>query len=163
MLRQRCQARGNQAQRAATALAIALTTVWIAAPCAWAALGQSVESVAEDQRQMRGTLRSSQGQGFQMQEIASEDGNTVRQYVSPAGTVFGVSWTGPTVPDLALLLGPYFDEFRAAAYSPVRRHHPVTLRTEHLVIQTGGHVRALRGRVYLPSLVPASVAAGLIQ
>ena len=174
MLRHRCRVSRSQGRRATArktprarlrlgALAIVLSIGWLAAPRAWATLGQSAESIAADQRHLRGELRSVAGEGFQMHEIASADGTTVRQYGSPAGTVFGLSWMGPTVPDLAQLLGPYFDEFRAGVRSPVRRHHPVAVRTEHLIIETGGHMRALRGRVYLPDLVPTSVPQAAIQ
>jgi hypothetical protein len=174
MMRHRCRARRSQGRRATggarprarlrlEALVTALLIGCLAAPQAWATLGEPAESIAADQGHLRGVLRSVAGDGFRIHEIASADGTTVRQYVSPAGAVFGVSWIGSTVPDLAQLLGSYFDEFRAGVHSPVRRHHPVAVRTQHLVIETGGHMRALRGRVYLPDLVPTFVSPGAIR
>ncbi len=68
-----------------------------------------------------------------------------------------------SVPDLAQLLGPYFEELRVAARSPVRRRQPLIVRTRHLVFENGGQVRAFRGRAYLPDLVPASVSLAAVR
>jgi hypothetical protein len=142
---------------------IAVVLCGLAAPRAWATLGQPVESVAADQRFLRGEVRSTVGPDLRVDEITAPDGTSVREYVSPAGLVFAVAWSGPQTPDLARLLGSYFDEFQAATRSAVRRHHPIQVRSAHLVIESGGHVRALRGRVYLPHLMPESVSPAVLR
>lgn len=129
----------------------------------WAALGRPVESVAVDQQRLQGERRSLAGEGFQVEEIASADGTLVREYVAPTGEVFGVSWQGPAVPDLALLLGDYLAEFRGAARSTTRRHRPLVVRTERLVVEMGGHVRALHGRAYLPGSLPDTVSQAVVR
>ena len=64
---------------------------------AWAVLGQGVASVASDQQRLKGQLRSAAAEGFSVHEITAADGSLVREYVSPAGEVFGVAWRGPAV------------------------------------------------------------------
>ena len=51
-------------------------------------------------------------QDYTVHEISRDDGTVIREYVTPAGKVFGVSWTGPTIPDLSQLLGTYNTEFQ---------------------------------------------------
>ncbi len=79
---------------------------------------------------------------------------SVREYVTPSGTVFAVAWSGLTRPDLVPLLGSYFDEFaRAATREPTGRH-PRRVETGRVVVETWGHGRSLHGRAYLPALTP---------
>ena len=137
---------------------LAAVVCGLAAPSAWATLGQPAESIAADQQFLRGETRSIGTANMRVDEITAADGNTVREYVSPAGLVFAVAWSGPQVPDLTRLLGAYFGEFQSVARSAVRRHGPIQLRSAHLVVESGGHVRALRGRAYLPHLLPESIA-----
>jgi hypothetical protein len=147
----------TQGGRLRTALAVATISVGLTAPC-WAVLGEPVESVASDQERLHGELRSTVGDRFSVHEISAADGTTVREYAAPDGLVFGVSWRGPFVPDLAQLLGPYFPAFQAAARFPVRQRHPVTVRTDGLVVELGGHMRAFYGRAYLPGALPDGVS-----
>jgi Protein of unknown function (DUF2844) len=140
-----------------TALAVASICLVLATP-SWAALGERAESVASDQQLLHGELRSTVGERFSVHEISAADGTTVREYASPDGVVFAVSWRGPFVPDLAHLLGSYFPEFQAASRFPVRPRHPVSVRTDRLVVELGGHMRAFHGRAYLPGALPDGVS-----
>ncbi len=140
-----------------TPLAVASISLLLAAP-SWAVLGEPEETVASDQEHLHGDLRSTLGDRFSVHEITSADGTTVREYASPQGMVFGVSWEGPVVPDLAQLLGSYFPEYKEAGRSPARQRRPLALRTAHLVVELGGHMRAFRGRVYLPAARPEGVS-----
>jgi hypothetical protein len=114
--------------------------------------------VASDREHLHGELRSTLGDRFSVHEITSADGTTVREYASPAGLVFAVSWQGPFVPDMAHLLGSYFPEFQEAGRSPARPRRPLAARTEHLVVEMGGHMRAFHGRVYLRGDLPEGVS-----
>jgi hypothetical protein len=131
---------------------------------AWAVLGDHSSSVRSDSVHMNGTLRSISNAGYTIQEIRTSNGQTVREFVSPGGSVFGVAWEGPTTPDLQLLLGSYFEQFRQS--SEQRQHQPggpLVVETPTLVVQQSGHLRAFRGRAYLPTALPSGVQASEIQ
>ena len=142
--------------------------IWAAtiasAPMASAALGQPVRSVEGDRIMMQGELKIIPGEGFTVHQIATKAGLTVKEYVSADGVVFGVSWHGSVFPDLSHLLGSYFAEFQraAAAQATYRRRH-IMVHTQKLVVETGGHMRDLRGRAYLPALLPAGASAAIVE
>jgi hypothetical protein len=148
---------------------IVLTGVVIAlrATVVSASLGGSATSVQEDRVQMQGALRQVVGSNaFTLHEMQSATGIVVREYVSPDGKVFGVTWQGPTVPDLRQLLGPYFTRFQQEAdrLKRARRGHgPLTVDLGDVVVQSGGHPRAFTGRAYLPGLVPQGVGMDAIR
>lgn len=123
---------------------------------AFAALGGDVTSIQADQAHMRAQRRVIQNPAYTVHEMQSESTTVVREFVSPDGKVFGISWQGPSRPDLQQMLGSYYSEFTAARPTH-RMHGPVTIRTQNLVIQSGGHMRALTGRAYIPAMVPADV------
>jgi len=87
----------------------------------------------------------------------------VREYVAPDGMVFGVAWNGPQPPNLAVLLGSYFNQFQQGLRQQFLGLHHSLVQVQDLVIQTGGHMLDLRGRAYVPSLVPAGVDAEVVQ
>jgi hypothetical protein len=130
---------------------------------AWAALGGSAATVATDRQQLRGELRSVAAEGFSVQEISAADGSVVREYVSPSGRVFAVSWRGPVRPDLALVLGDYFREFQQASRSRLHRRGPLVVRTDRLVVEMGGHMRAFHGRAYVPDLLPVTLSLEVVR
>jgi Protein of unknown function (DUF2844) len=139
-------------------LALAFST----AP-AWAGLGMSEQSVHSDQQRLAGRLRSQTFETYTVHEISYAGGMVVREYVSPVGMVFGVVWEGPAVPDLTQLLGPYFADFQQAVASSPRRHGPLYIQAGQLVVESGGHMRAYRGRAYVSSLVPANLTKDVVR
>jgi len=133
-----------------------LAAVFVLSGCAFASLGGDLSSVQDDQAHMRAQRRVIQSTAYSIHEMQVDTGTTVREFVSPQGKVFGVSWQGPVRPDLQQVLGSYYQEFVRAA--PTRRvRGPVTIETPNLVIQSGGHMRALTGRAYVPAMVPSTV------
>ena len=143
---------------------IVLTALFISTVPAWAVLGQSVASVRSDQEHLKGQLRSTALEGYSVQQINSADGTVIKEFVSPSGMVFGISWEGPTMPDLAPLLGTtYFAQFQQSPRSAVRRRGPITVRTDQLVVESGGHMRDFHGRAYVTSLLPGNLSAEVIK
>lgn len=130
---------------------------------AWAVLGKAYDSVVADQGHMAAQLRSTAQIGFAVYEITSPYGERVREFATPAGVVFGVSWSGPVVPDLKQLLGDYFPEFQQGAQAAGARRRALSIESEHLVLQSAGHMRAFHGRAYIPALVPSGVSAEVVQ
>jgi len=134
---------------------------------ALAALGEDVSSVSTDRVQMHAQLKgTTSAAGFSVQEIENPRGTVVREYVNPSGTVFAVSWAGPSKPDLRQLFGSYFQQYVNAANSvrrgaASRRHFEVT--QPDLIVESNGRMRAFRGRAYVPSLMPPGVTPGDIS
>lgn len=148
---------------AAVALGTALLLGSALTP-AHAALGEKVASVQADRTKLKGALRIKSEPGYTVQEITTPAGTVVREYVSPAGIVFAVSWRGPVVPDLSQLLGGYFVQARAAAASqPPHGHNHLEIRQPGLVVRASGHLRAFFGMAYVPSLLPPNFSLTAIH
>jgi len=145
-----------------TKIATALLVLLGAAP-AWAVLGQPASSVQSDHAYFRGMLEHMPRQGYALHQISAPDGTVIREYVSEEGTVFGVSWQGPAMPNLSQLLGAYVADFHQASQSPHGRRAPLVVRTDRVVIESGGHMRAFRGRAYVPNLVPNNLTEAVVQ
>jgi len=156
--------------------------IFLAPTSAIATLGEPVQSIAADQQALGGQLRMlnqaqpSTGEqalhqqpsapsnpAYTAEQISTPAGVAVNEYVAPNGTVFAVSWRGPRPPDLSQLLGSYFAEYQTAAAAQRAQRQSLLLQTEHLVVQTSGHMRDLRGRAYVPALLPPGVSADEIQ
>jgi hypothetical protein len=135
-------------------------------PAASASLGGTAASVDADRVHLEGALlRIARAGPYSVHEIQSAAGTVVREFVSPAGTVFGVAWQGPWIPDLKQVLGAYFDQYRAALRSRTgrRRRGPISIDTPGLVVQMAGHPRSFSGRAYVPQLVPDGVEPATIR
>ena len=156
MRRQRTIRQRLRASFALLAMAIAL------APPASATLGGDGASVAADQAHVKGTLAVAAMPNYVVHEVQAPSGTVVREFVSPAGTVFGIAWQGPTMPDLRQMLGPYFDRYVEAAAARGYRG-PLAIELPGLVVQSGGHMRSFAGRAYVPEAVPKGVAADEIR
>lgn len=131
------------------------TALFLAMPFpAAAVLGDNAASVLTDQARMRGTLRSTDLKSYVVHEI-TVPGTVVREYVSPGGVVFGVSWEGQFLPDFQQLLGPYYQQAkRSSSQPPHSRRAPIVIDTPGLVFQQTGHPRSFHGTAYVPQLVP---------
>ena len=137
-----------------------------AIPPVWAALGQPETSVERDRAMMKGQRQSRSATGYSIETIVVA-GMTIREYVSSNGLVFAVAWKGTGAPDLPLLLGVYFEEYRegltTARNRTPRARKPLALKTAHLIVERGGHSRSLWGRAFLPAALPPGVASQDIQ
>jgi uncharacterized protein DUF2844 len=129
-----------------------------------AVLGDSAASVLSDQARMKGTLRSVDVTSYVLHEITTPAGTVVREYVSPAGAVFGVAWQGQLPPDLEQLLGPYYQQAKQAVQQRDRRGRaPISIETPGLVVQQTGHPRSFYGQAYIPLLLPQDVKSSDIR
>jgi hypothetical protein len=93
-------------------------------------------------------------------------GTTVNEYTGSDGTVFGIAWKGPRVPDLATLLGTYFPQYQQglkAQRAARGGRGPVSVQDSGLVVQSSGHMGSFAGNAYLPQALPAGVSASDIQ
>jgi Protein of unknown function (DUF2844) len=128
---------------------------------ATATLGQPEITVQTDAAQTHTTIKSSEDRtGYRVHEIQLPSGTVMREFVAPDGNVFAVAWQGPTRPDLRQALGQYFSAFTSAPRTKLSDRRHVQIQQGDLVVQSGGHMRALSGRAYLVSAVPSGVNIG---
>jgi hypothetical protein len=133
---------------------------------AFAALGGDVGSIQEDQAQMKGTLKTTQAETYTVHEITAPGSTVVKEYVSPAGKVFAITWRGQFIPNMQQLLGTYFDQYAQAAKAQRESrlgHRPLNIQQPSLVFQNGGHMRSYVGRAYVSDMVPQGVNVDALQ
>lgn len=139
----------------------------VSAVAASAALGQSpgvngagATSSAPSAARMQAVTPTASNSTYTQHDVQLETGTIVREYATPAGVVFAVSWQGPVLPDLTALLGSYFSTFKLEAErvrASGRRGGPLTIARSDLVVHSNGRMRDFFGHAYAPALVPADV------
>ncbi|MBZ5675827.1 MAG: DUF2844 domain-containing protein [Acidobacteriia bacterium] len=142
---------------------IALTALFVSALTGFAALGGSEQSVISDQVRLKASRRVVPEHGYRVHEISRDDGTLIKEYVSFDGKVFGVSWKGPTLPDLSQLLGSSFAEFQNSVHPKAGRRKAAVVHNRDLVVESTGHTRAFQGRAYLNSMLPDGVSQEVVQ
>jgi hypothetical protein len=148
----------NDFKRAA--LGVALLIVGLSPRIASATLGEPEITVQADVARAHASIKSQTRANYRMHEIQLPSGTVMREFVAPNGTVFAVAWQGPTRPDLRQALGQYFDAYASAPRTKLTDRRHVQFQQGDLVVQAGGHMRALSGRAYLMSAVPSGVNLG---
>ena len=137
---------------------------WLAFPAgAAASLGGDESSVEADRAHMGASLRVAERHAYRLHEVTTAGGSTVREYASPSGVVFGVTWHGPGLPDMRQLLGPSFTRYQQALRLRRAHRQPLLIDEPDLVIRLTGHPRSFHGRAYLPQQIPAGVDPAEIQ
>jgi hypothetical protein len=144
--------------------AVGLLLLAISLP-ARASLGANVSSVESDRARMNASAKAMQCDGYEVREMEAPGGTVVDEYISPAGTVFAVTWHGQFPPPMQQLLGNYFQQYTAAleAQPKTYGHRPLNIQEPGLVVETGGHMRAHYGRAYIPDLIPQGITVNQIQ
>jgi len=139
----------------------ALFLAALAPRIASATLGEPEVTVQTDVARAHASIKSSQDRAsYRVHEIQLPSGTVMREFVAPNGNVFAVAWQGPTRPDLRQALGQYFDTYAFAPRSKLADRRHVQIQQGDLVVQAGGHMRALSGRAYLLSAIPSGVNVG---
>lgn len=131
-----------------------------------AELGGDIRTVENDRIQMKAALQTRQAGAFAIHEIKTPTGSTVREYISPQGKVFGVSWQGPTMPDLKQLLGSYYAQASQALKEQRAKRvirGPINIQQPGFVFQQSGHMRSYFGRAYVPGMMPQGVGPEAVQ
>ena len=129
-----------------------------------ASLGGDATTVQADQARMAATLQITSRDLYTIHEMRGANNVVVREFVSPAGQVFGVAWQGPSRPDLSQVLGPYFETFTKATPKSARSARgPLNIQTPGLVVRMAGHARSFVGSAYVPQMLPAGVSTQEIR
>lgn len=153
----------SNAKRILGCLTAAVLVSQLACLPAFATLGEDATTVENDRIKLKAQVRSTAVAGYNVHEITSPTGTTVREYVNDAGKVFAVAWTGPLPPDFQQTLGKYFPQYVANASSHRVGTRHLTIQGTDLVVQSNGRMRAFFGTAYVPSLLPPNFSVDDIQ
>jgi hypothetical protein len=152
--------RGKREMGRATRSILIITQILVLSSSAWAYLGGSVSSIQEDQNALsaKSLTVTKSSSSFSVYEL-SFGKRTIREYVSPSGTVFGVAWKGAHPVNLEQLLGNYKSDYvQARAAAPaIHGRGFYNIKGQSVVVQKWGPVRRLQGRAYAPGLIPQGV------
>ena len=143
------------------ALAILIAfSITFASSATFAALGQGVDSIEKDRAIVSGQKALPHVHAlYTVHEIPST-ASTVKEYVSTEGKVFAVTWKGVTQPALGPLLGDYWNDYQKAEKNTPKvrgKRFARAVQGNKVVVETQGHMRAMRGLAYAPELVPGGV------
>ncbi|PQV53107.1 DUF2844 domain-containing protein [Paraburkholderia sp. BL21I4N1] len=138
-----------------SALAISL---FCANPPAHAELGGAMRLDADSTGVMPRTLLNG---ALRLRTLTDAGATTVNEYATSTGLIVAYAWQGPTMPDLQTLLGPYAASYRsgAAAAAASGNLHASRVVRPDVMVESGGPMRGYVGRAWLPSALPAGVAA----
>ena len=169
----------NPIRRAVIVTTLGSSLVLSAVPVAQAALGGSpmtppdgstvstrVMHATSSATSSSSSASSTAAASYTVRETTLGSGTVVREYLSQAGTVFGIAWSGPQMPDLNSLLGTYFPQYvdgLTAVTAARGGHGPASVQSDTLVVRSGGHMGAFAGNAWLPQALPAGVSGSDIQ
>jgi len=140
-----------------------------------AALGASAESLTADAAAFNATglsrvalpaLNAPSVSTYTVARMTTACGIVVSEFVGPDGKVFAVTWRGRRPPDLSVLLGSYFAQYRDAANAGVLAAHGLHhafVRGTGVAVETSGHMRDMWGRAWLPARLPPGVEPSEIR
>jgi hypothetical protein len=158
---------------------LSATTFAFLLPDAQASLGGNAASVSTDRTALAPTGTASTAatassttsattgtSAYTMQSLVDAGGTTIHEYLDSSGTVFAIAWAGPFMPNLSQLLGTYFATYTSAvaanqASETVRS--PAAIDTGELVVKSGGHMQAFRGKAYLKNRLPGGFTVDQIR
>ena len=129
-----------------------------------AALGEAPfaagASAAVDARVARyQSVQMAQG-GYRVFALELNNATVVQEFVDTGGQVFALRWSGPDLPDMGMLLGPYLPVFKAsvqAARQAGKRGGPVMVQSGGMVLVSTGVMGAFQGYAYLTVRIPPGV------
>ncbi|MYN28839.1 DUF2844 domain-containing protein [Duganella levis] len=156
------------------ALTLMLFLSMLQGALAWAALGSSpsdfgTTTTTQTRMAARSLAASSTSNAtttavYTISQSTLDSGTIVREYTDASGVVFAVSWTGPTLPDLRMLLGDKFTVMTSnAAKRPKAGHSQLAVDQSDVVIVSSGHMRAYAGQAWIPSALPAGFDTTTIE
>jgi hypothetical protein len=140
-----------------------LFVLLIGALPAWAALGEYEGSVSLDQRILGAEIREEAHTGYKLHQLITPEGAVIREFVSPEGKVFGITWRAHSIPNLQQLLSTYFPRVQQAAQARTTRGGPLVIHTNDFVFLSGGHMMDFHGSAYVPALLPKNVTAEVVR
>ena len=98
--------------------------------------------------------------GYRVFALELNNATVVQEFVDAGGQVFALRWSGPDLPDMGMLLGPYLPVFKAsvqAARQAGKRGGPVMVQSGGMVLVSTGVMGAFQGYAYLTVRIPPGV------
>jgi Protein of unknown function (DUF2844) len=133
-----------------------VASIVLAPGIAHATLGGDVVSVHKNQMAIGGELRLERCAYGERHVMQLANGTVVRQYLSPSGMVYAVTWRGPRTPNLRELLGTYFAQLSRLDRARGGRH-AMTLTGDDFLMRSIGRRDLFAGGAWVPSLLPSGV------
>jgi hypothetical protein len=128
------------------------------AAAAEAGLGERPDSIVRDQKivgaRTHGVVRTAQ---YDLHELTAPTGGVLREYVSHEGTVFAISYHGPTMPDLKAVLGSSHSRYVAAVHANHRNHHVINVVDSGVRLHIRKLARGFDVEATSPTLTPVGV------
>jgi hypothetical protein len=119
-----------------------------------AALGDDVSAVEQDRVQMHANLQVRRNANYDVHELATAIGSTVREFVGQDGKVFAVSWSGGWRPDLRTIMGSHYARYIEHTRGKRRARGPARIELPGMVVFMGTYLRTSFGHVYLTDQLP---------
>ncbi|CAB3761050.1 DUF2844 domain-containing protein [Paraburkholderia humisilvae] len=115
-----------------------------------------------------GASGTSGAAAYTVRQTTLGTGTVVREYVSPAGIVFGAAWDGPAMPQLSQIFGDQYYQQYAEGASAARaargvKRGPATVEQGGIVVRSGGHMGHFVGAAWLPAQLPGGVTGDDIR
>lgn len=121
------------------------------------AQGELGGTAAAPETSASGVQRLSAARAFQVRSSVDAGGTTINEYSTSNGRIFAYTWQGPTMPDLAQLLGPYAQRYRdnaTAQLNALGNLHASRVEQPDVIVESGGLMRSYAGRAWLPAALP---------
>jgi Protein of unknown function (DUF2844) len=128
------------------------------AAAAYAGLGEPREHLEEDRTALQSApIVVAHTGAYDRHTLQTARGITVHEYTDRAGTVFAVSFVGPAMPDLKVLLGERYAEYAAKAHASPSTHKVYTHTSRTLQLSIVKLPRGFTGTALVPDGVPPGV------
>ena len=141
------------------------TVLFFLVSISYAGLGDDVKKVIEDKVYFKSkALKITSKENFNVHEMEAPEYN-IREYVNSNNKVFAVAWSGLTHPELKQVLSSYYDEYLSEAQKQKRTRGQRfrVVKSKNVTLILSGHMRNLKGKVYLHSNLPRGLAAHEIR
>lgn len=122
------------------------------------ATSAAASSAASDAAEVQQSLLNG---ALRMRTFTDAGGTAINEYATSTGRIVAYSWSGPTMPDLHVLLGQYSASYQAgvAAAAADSNLHDSRIVLPNLIVESGGPMRGYVGRAWLPEALPPGVTA----
>jgi Protein of unknown function (DUF2844) len=133
---------------------------------AWAQLGDKTSTIDQLASKTKLSVKPVVTQkNYTIHEL-SDGVLTIKEYANKDGRIFAITWDGLSHPDLALLLGSYFEDFSQSVTHggrPYGRTSQSEVRGEHVSVLKWGQMRSAHGKAYLHDELPQGLTIENIE